>query len=132
MDLETCQRVSEVLSLIHIFLFWPTKIGNPPKDIVRYIDYASDKVALDLFSSQTIKSVIDLISGDVGNSAVVVVSLEIFCSQLKDCCLEGSKCIYLVRFVVVHIVPHTGQHIPHQSEKYCAGICGSAISCSAL
>ena len=26
------------------------KIGNPPKDIVRYVNYASDKVALDLFT----------------------------------------------------------------------------------
>ena len=42
---------------------------------MRYVDYASDKVALDLFSAQTIKSIMGLNSGDIGNSAVIVVSL---------------------------------------------------------
>ena len=51
------------------------KFGTPHKDIVRYVNYASDNVALDLLSSQTIKSVIELNSGDIGNSAVVIVSL---------------------------------------------------------
>ena len=49
--------------------------GVPHKDLVRYVNYASDKVALDLYSSKVIKPVINLNSGDVGNSTVVVVLL---------------------------------------------------------
>ena len=58
--------------------------GIPHKDIVCYVDYASDKVALDLYSSKVIKSAIDLNSGDFGNSTAVVVSLAM--SRMRSFC----------------------------------------------
>ena len=67
---------------IEIFVFGPfilvlasARSGTPREDIVRYVNYASDKVVLDLYSSKVIKSVIKVNSGDVGNLIVVVVSI---------------------------------------------------------
>ena len=56
--------------------------GVPHVDLVCYVDYASDKVALDLYSSKVIKSVMDLNSGYFGNSTVVVVSLTMSRTRL--------------------------------------------------
>ena len=75
------------------------KIGNPPKDVVRYVDYASDKVALDLFSSQTIKSVMDLNSGDIGNSAVAVVSLAM--TKMRSFAVNSRTAAWKVRSVFI-------------------------------
>ena len=98
-DLETCQRVLEVLSLIHFFLFWPTKNGKPLKDIVRYVDYASDKVALDLFSAQTIKSIMGLNSGDIGNSAVIVVSLAM--TRMRSFAVNSRTATWKIRSIFI-------------------------------
>ena len=97
--MEIYRRVSDVLSLIHFFLFWPTKIGNPRKDIVRYVDYASDKVALDLFSAQTIKSIMGLNSGDIGNSAVIVVSLAM--TRMRSFAVNSRTATWKIRSIFI-------------------------------
>ena len=71
----------------------------PHVDLVRYVDYASDKVALDLYSSKVIKSVMDLNSGDIGNSAVVVVSLTM--SRMRSFAVNSRTASWKTRCIFV-------------------------------
>ena len=73
--------------------------GVPHIDLVRYIDYLSDKVALDLYSSKVIKSVIDLNSGDIGNSTVVVVSLTM--SRMRSFAVNSRTASWKTRCIFV-------------------------------
>ena len=73
--------------------------GTPHKDIVRYVDYASDKVALDLYSSKVIKSVIELNSGGVENSTVVVVSLAM--SRMRSFAVNSRTATWKTRCIFV-------------------------------
>ena len=73
--------------------------GVPHVDLVRYVDYASDKVALDLYSSKVIKSVMDLNSGDIGNSTVVVVSLTM--SRMRSFAVNSRTASWKTRCIFV-------------------------------
>ena len=66
---------------------------------MRYVNYASNKVALDLFSSQTIKSIMDLNSGDIGNSAVVIVSLAM--TRMRSFAVNSRTAAWKVRSVFI-------------------------------
>ena len=73
--------------------------GVPHKGLVRYVDYASNKVALDLYSSKVIKSVIDLNSGDVGNSTVVIVLLAM--SRMRSFAVNSRTAPWKARCIFV-------------------------------
>ena len=73
--------------------------GVPHVDLVRYVDHASDKVALDLYSSKVVKSVIDLNSRDIGNSTVVVVLLTM--SRMRSFAVNSRTASWKIRCVFV-------------------------------
>ena len=83
-----------------------------PSKIIRVSDFASDNVALRLFSWKVINAVIDVNSRDVGNVAVTVVTLAM--ARIRSFAVNAVKAEWhsRARFAWVSLLWFTSFHTP--------------------